>query len=86
MNARSKAPESSSDESDSRARRSEMFGGEPLAVGPDQAAAMLGCGRTTIYELLARGELPSFQIGRRRLIRVAALEDLVRAREARREA
>ena len=41
---------------------------ERLLVKPEEAAAMLGIGRTRIYELLARGEIPSRRIGRSRLI------------------
>lgn len=35
-----------------------------------------------LYQLLADGELPSFTLGRRRLIRVAALEEWLLGREA----
>ena len=31
-------------------------------------AARLGCGRSTIYNLIARGELRSVHVGRRRLV------------------
>lgn len=41
---------------------------ERLLVKPEDAAAMLGIGRTRIYELLARGEIPSRRLGRSRLI------------------
>lgn len=54
----------------------------PLAVAPAEAARLLGCGRTTLYFLLGTGALPSFTLGRRRLIRVAALEAWMAAREA----
>lgn len=39
-----------------------------------EACAVLGIGRSFLYELLARDELPSVVLGRRRLIHVAALE------------
>ena len=41
---------------------------ERLLVSPEEAAAMIGIGRTRIYELLARGEIPSRRIGRSRRI------------------
>lgn len=53
----------------------------PLAVAPVEAARLLGCGRTTLYFLLGTGALPSFTLGRRRLIRIAALEAWIAARE-----
>lgn len=54
----------------------------PLTVGPAEAARLLRCGRTTLYALLASKELPSFTVGRRRLIRFSAIEAWVAAREA----
>src|SRR5687767_12483443 len=39
-----------------------------------EACVALGIGRSFLYELLARNELPSVVLGRRRLIPVAALE------------
>lgn len=38
-----------------------------------QAAEQLGVSRSRVYELLGTGDLPSFAIGRRRLIAVAEL-------------
>ncbi len=42
---------------------------EPLALGPAQAARALGISRGQLYLLLAAGKIPSFKLGRRRLIR-----------------
>jgi excisionase family DNA binding protein len=53
-----------------------------LAVSPREAARILGCGSTKFYELLASGEIKSFHVGRRRLIRLAAIDDWIKAREA----
>lgn len=47
---------------------------EILAVSPAQAAQMVGIGRTLLYAAISSGELASFKIGTRRLIRVSALE------------
>ena len=52
-----------------------------LAVSPAEAARLLGIGRTRLYEELGSGAIPSFSLGRRRLIRVAALEAWMVARE-----
>lgn len=48
--------------------------GGPLAVSPAEAARLAGVGRTTLYAALSAGELKSFKFGRRRLIRIEALE------------
>lgn len=55
---------------------------KPLAVPPAEAARLLGIGRTRLYEELVSGAIPSFLLGRRRLIRLAALEAWMAAREA----
>lgn len=55
---------------------------EPRAVAAEVAAEMLSIGRTKIYELIGRGELASFTIGRRRLIAVEAIDEYVAARMA----
>jgi excisionase family DNA binding protein len=46
----------------------------PLAVGVHEAARLLGISPRTVANLIARGELPSRRIGRRRVIPVALLE------------
>jgi excisionase family DNA binding protein len=38
-----------------------------------EAAAMLGIGRQTYYEAVARGEVPAIRIGRRIVVPTAAL-------------
>lgn len=56
---------------------------KPLAVSPTEAARLIGCGRTMIYQLIGEGgALPSFTLGRRRLIRLAAIEAWIMARES----
>ena len=61
----------------------EMQTAKALAVSPREAARMLGIGVTRLYEELGSGSIPSFHLGRRRLIRIAALEAWMAAREAR---
>lgn len=56
---------------------------EKLLYRPEEAAEALGVGRTTVYALLASGEIESLTVGRRRLIPKDALEKFVqRSREA----
>ena len=40
----------------------------PLLITVEEAADLLGIGRTTTYELVMSGEIPSVKIGRRRLV------------------
>jgi excisionase family DNA binding protein len=55
----------------------------PIAVSPSEAARLIGVGRTRLYELIRNRELPSFTLGRRRLIRVAAIEAWLSNKEER---
>lgn len=48
---------------------------EPIFVGLEDAAVVLGCGRTTFYKLIANGEIRAVKQGRRTLIRVESLRD-----------
>lgn len=50
---------------------------EPLLFTPEQAAGSMGTGRTTIYALMASGELESIKIGRSRRIPREAVEAYV---------
>ena len=43
------------------------------ALNPEQAAKLAGIGRTTLYAAMGAGELPSFKVGKRRLIRREAV-------------
>jgi excisionase family DNA binding protein len=55
---------------------------ERLAYAPAEAARLIGYSRSGFYLLLSRGEVPSFKLGRRRLItRQHLLEFLQRAAE-----
>lgn len=49
----------------------------PLLLRPEEAAGVLGIGRSTLYELLAAGALESVLIGKSRRVPVAALADYV---------
>ena len=49
-----------------------------LAVGLSEAARRLGLSPRTVATLVARKELPSRRIGRRRVIPVGALEEFIK--------
>jgi excisionase family DNA binding protein len=50
---------------------------EPLTVSIKEACRLLGVNNNTIYKLIGTGALPSFKIGRRRFISLAALREFV---------
>ena len=52
-----------------------------LLLTPEEAAHVLGIGRTKLYQLLADGFLPSVRIGGSRRISTAALDQFVRGLE-----
>ena len=60
---------------------------ERLLLRPVEAAESIGIGRTQIYELLSRGDLPSVRIGSSLRVPVEALRQWVaeRAKEGRRD-
>jgi excisionase family DNA binding protein len=51
--------------------------GEPLLVTVREAARLLALGRSTVYELIAAGQLPTIHIGRSVRIRVDDLRALI---------
>jgi excisionase family DNA binding protein len=55
---------------------------EPLVVSPRRAEQLLGISKTTLYELLGRGELESFTLGKSRKITVASIRALIERRIA----
>ena len=46
-----------------------------LTISVEEAAALLGLGRTAAYEAARRGEIPSRRLGRRVIVPVPALLD-----------
>ncbi|MCP3686539.1 MAG: helix-turn-helix domain-containing protein [bacterium] len=50
---------------------------EKLLIKPLEAAKMLSIGKTTIYELLSEGTIPSIHIGRSIRIPKKALEEWI---------
>ncbi len=59
-----------------------ITGVERLAYSPAEVAAALGCTRQHVQNLIARGELRSVKLGRRRLIARHVLTDLLGIDEA----
>ena len=58
---------------------------EKLAISVNEAAALLGISRPTMYELIHREDFPSFQIGRRTLISWVRLAEWVEAQASKNE-
>jgi excisionase family DNA binding protein len=50
---------------------------EPLLLRPTEAAQLLGIGRSTLYELMAAGAIPTIHIGRSVRIPLAQLKHWV---------
>lgn len=55
---------------------------EPLLCRVGEAARLLAVGETTVWELIAQGDLESFTIGARRVVTRAGIEAYVRRRLA----
>lgn len=47
----------------------------PLTVTVEEAAKLLGIGRSTAYELIHTGDIPSLRLGRRLVVPVAQIAD-----------
>ncbi len=54
--------------------------GQKLLLTISEAAYRLGMGRSFVYELVMRGEIPSIRLGRARRIPLASLEQFVASR------
>ncbi len=48
-----------------------------LAMSIEESARVIGIARATLYEIVARGEIESFKLGRRRLILTKTLESYI---------
>lgn len=55
----------------------ELRSAEPICVRVNDAARMIGIGRTKLYELIATGELETVKIGKATRITTASLHALV---------
>lgn len=47
----------------------------PLTLTVEQAAQVLGIGRSTAYDLIHRGDIPSLRLGRRIVVSMGQLAD-----------
>ena len=54
---------------------------EKWLLKPAEAAEVLGIGRSLIYELIARGEIPSIRLGRCLRVPAESLKQWLRERE-----
>lgn len=52
----------------------QLLQAQPMAVGPEEAARLTSHSRSAIYSAIAKGELPAFKSGKRRLILAKELE------------
>jgi excisionase family DNA binding protein len=50
---------------------------EPLALTIKDAARVIGCSRSTIYELIAEGRLEAFKLGAATRITMASVKTLI---------
>lgn len=55
---------------------------EPICVRVNDAALMIGVGRTKLYELISSGELETIKIGKATRVTTASLHKLVERHRA----
>ena len=58
---------------------------ERLLLKPLEAAQVLGIGRSLMYEMIARGEIPSVRLGRCLRVSKESIEKWIREREQERK-
>jgi excisionase family DNA binding protein len=58
-------------------KQEDNMSGEPLLCSPEEAAQLLGVGRSQMFELIGRGEVESVKIGRLRKIPRDAIDTYV---------
>ncbi|ANY21140.1 Helix-turn-helix domain protein [Tsuneonella dongtanensis] len=55
---------------------------EPICVRVNDAARMIGVGRTKLYELISSGELETVKLGKATRVTTASLHELVERHRA----
>ena len=58
---------------------------EKLLLKPSEVTQILGIGRSLVYELIARKEIPSVRLGRCIRIRIDSLEQWLKEQEDKRQ-
>lgn len=53
---------------------------EPICVRVNDAARMIGVGRTKLYELIAAGEVETVKLGKATRVTTVSLHDLIKRR------
>ena len=53
---------------------------DPICIRVNDAARMIGVGRTKLYELIASGEIETVKLGKATRITTASLQELIRRR------
>ena len=56
---------------------------QPLTITVERAGQLLGISRGLAYDLIRRGELPAVRLGRRLVVPVGAVENLLNDRSVR---
>lgn len=51
---------------------------DPICVRVNDAARMIGVGRTKLYAMIARGDLQAVKLGKSTRITTASLQELIR--------
>ena len=51
-----------------------------LLLNVNEVASLLGCGRTYVYGMIQRGELPVIKLGRLTRVQVSVLDEFIRNR------
>jgi excisionase family DNA binding protein len=54
---------------------------EKILISPDEGCIALGVGRSTMFKMLASGEIPSIKVGRLRRIPVESLQEWARKQQ-----
>lgn len=55
---------------------------EPICVRINDAAYMIGIGRTKLYELISTGELETVKIGKATRVTTTSIHELIRRRRS----
>ncbi|MCC4621770.1 helix-turn-helix domain-containing protein [Xanthomonas cassavae CFBP 4642] len=54
---------------------------EKLSYSVDEAVRVTGLGRSNFYKILARGDIESFTVGKRRMVSARALRQFIEQKE-----